>query len=201
MKQVSKIAAQVILGGLTALVATSVLAQNDPRKDGTFFGYEARGKWMVGVKGAIVQNSEADFGDATNVGLLFGYTFARPVGINGSASIEFEGTSNTDEGDIGPDSNFGPNVTGQWDVDTLALFFAYRTPGVVYFKGKLGGVQSKVEARLSNGTTASQDDFGFAYGAGLGVRLGNHGKIEAEYTGVSGDNDIGLISLGGILEF
>lgn len=201
MKRASKIATQVLLGGLTVLTATTALAQSGPREDGTFFGYEARGKWMVGIKAAKVQNSEADFGDATNVGFLFGYTFARPIGINGTAAIEFEGTGTASDGDIGPESNLAAaGTSGEWDVDTLAIFFAYRTPGVVYFKGKLGGMQSKVSAKLPGGNV-DQDDFSFAYGAGLGVRLGTMGRIEAEYTGASGDNDIGLISLGGILEF
>jgi hypothetical protein len=123
-----------------------------------------------------------------------------PVGFNGSASVEFEGTTTTSEGDIGPASDFGPGATGQWDIDTMAIYFAYRTPGIVYFKGKLGGIASDVNANFTGGTL-QQDDASFAYGAGLGVRLGQVGKIEVEYTGASGDNDIGLISVGGILEF
>lgn len=205
MKRKSLIFLQALLTSISMSVATFALAQNtsfnqQPRKDGTFFGYEATGKWMVGVKGAAVQNSAADFGDATNIGFLFGYTFARPVGFNGSASLEFEGTTTTSDGDIGPASDFGPGVTGQWDVDTLAIYFAYRTPGIVYFKGKLGGITSDVNANFAGGTS-QQDDASFAYGAGLGVRLGQRGKIEVEYTGASGDNDIGLVSVGGILEF
>ena len=205
MKRKSFFLLQAVLTSFSMSVATLSFAQGtsfnqQPRKDGTFFGYEATGKWMVGVKGAKVQNSAADYGDTTNVGFLFGYTFARPVGFNGSASVEFEGTTTTSDGDIGPASDFGPGATGQWDVDTMAIYFAYRTPGTVYFKGKLGGIASDVNSTYTGGT-AQQDDASFAYGAGLGVRLGQVGKIEVEYTGASGDNDIGLISVGGILEF
>ena len=45
------------------------------------------------------------------------------------------------------------------------------------------------------------DASGFAYGAGFGVKAGQMGKIELEYTGVTGDNNINFLSLGGLLEF
>jgi len=197
MTRIKFFLAQAVLGA-TLVGATSVALAEEPSKEGTFFGYEAHGKWMIGVKGSKVQNSNNDFSDATNIGFLFGYEFARPVGFNGSASLEFEGTSTTSDGKIGADSDLGE--TGKWDVDTLAIYFAYRTPGTVYFKGKLGGVSSQVNNKVPSGNV-STDDASFAYGAGFGLRLGKRAKVELEYTGNSGDNDLGKISLGGILEF
>ncbi len=167
-------------------------------EEATWFGQKAAGKWMVGLKGANVQNGRDGFDDASNAGLLLGYWFARPVGFNGTASIEFEGMTSTGDGDIDGTSNFG--TAGRWDVDTYGLFFAYRTPGTVYFKGRLGGLHSEISNKFGTART-STDDASLAGGAGLGVQVGEWGNIELEWTGDSGDNDLQMISLGGVLKF
>ena len=83
-------------------------------------------------------------------------------------------------------------------MDTYALFFTYSTPGTVYFKGKLGGMTTDVSSSVS---ALENDTSGFAYGAGFGVKAGEMGKFELEYTGVTGNNNLNFISLGGMLEF
>lgn len=167
-------------------------------KGGTFFGQEARGKWLIGAKYAKVQNGEADFKDADNAGILLGYEFRRPVGFDGSAAIEVEWLGSVSDGDIGLDSDFG--TTGTWDGNIVNVFFAYRTPGVVYFKAKVGGVYSDVTAKVGGGEI-SNDEVGLGFGAGLGVKIGDVGRLELEYTGSTGDNDIEQLSLGGLLAF
>lgn len=178
-----------LLSGLLALcVGGTAWAQQE---EGTFFGQDATGNWIVGIKGGVLQNQDEGYGDATNVGVVLGYRFSRAIGgIGGSSSIEFEATTSVDDGDFS-------GTTSTWDADTYALFFTYSTPGTVYFKAKLGGMITN----LSTSTGVSSDDTSFAYGAGFGLKLGENAKLEAEYTGSTGDNDLRFISLGGLVEF
>jgi hypothetical protein len=161
-------------------------------EEGTFFGQDATGKWIAGLKFGIMQNDTDGWGDATNAGVVLGYRFSRAIGgIGGSSSIELEFTTSMDDGDF-------KNVAGNWEVDTYALFFTYATPGKVYFKGKLGGMATDISSSVPG---LENDASGFAYGAGLGVKAGEQGRFELEYTGVTGDNNINFISLGGLVEF
>ncbi len=173
-------------------------AQSRAADEVTFFGNRAEGKWMIGVKAAVVQNGTTGFDDSSNIGLLLGYEFARPIGFDGTASIEIEGSTNLSDGDIDPDSLFGTG--GDWDVDTLALYFAYRTPGTVFFKGKLGVIRSEVTANVA-GQSIEDDDAALSWGVGLGLRLHERFNAELEFTDDTGDTDISLISLGGNLLF
>ena len=161
-------------------------------EEGTFFGQDATGKWIVGIKAGVMENSSEGFGDATNAGIVLGYRFSRAIGgIGGSSSVEFEATTSVDDGDL--------SATGtEWDVDTYALFFTYSTPGKVYFKGKLGGMTTDVS---SSNSAVDNSASGLGYGVGLGLKIGENGKIEAEYTGVTGDNNLNFWSLGGLYEF
>lgn len=184
---------------LTFFIGYALVGPAFSAEEATWFGQRATGKWMVGVKGGTVKHGNDDFDDANNSGILLGYEFSRPVGFNGTAAIEFEGTRSFDDGDIGPSSTVAA-PGGRWDVDTYGLYFAYRTPGTVYFKGRLGGIQSDVTSKFA-GSRISEDDASLSGSAGLGVKLGEWGTIELEWTGDSGDNDIQFISLGGILQF
>ncbi|MDJ0957551.1 MAG: hypothetical protein QNI91_11855 [Arenicellales bacterium] len=161
-------------------------------EEGTFFGQDATGKWIVGIKAGVMENNTEGFGDATNAGIVLGYRFSRAIGgIGGSSSVEFEATTSVSDGDIS-------GTGSEWDVNTYALFFTYATPGKVYFKGKLGGMYSDVS---SNAAGVGGNASGFSGGLGFGLKIGENGKIEAEYTGVTGDNDLSFWSLGGLYEF
>ena len=117
-----------ILFTLTLSMTTLAIAD----EEGTFFGQDASGKWIVGLKAGVMQNGTDGFGDATNAGVVLGYRFDRAIGgIGASSSIELEFTTSVDDGDFS-------NVVGTWDVDTYALFFTYATPGTVYFQGQTG---------------------------------------------------------------
>lgn len=184
-----------ILSGIT-LAAVLLLngAHTWAAEDVTFFGHRAAGKWMIGAKAAVVQNGTTGFDDSANIGLLIGYEFARPIGFDGTASIEIEGTTSFSDGDIDPDSIFGTG--GDWDADTIALYFAYRTPGTVYFKGKLGVIRSETTANVA-GESVEDDDAALSWGVGLGLRLNEQFNAELEFTDDTGDTDLSLISLGG----
>ena len=174
---------------LPSLITLTIALPAFGDEEGTFFGQDATGKWIVGIKGGVMENDTEGFGDATNAGVVLGYRFSRPIGgIGGSSSVEFEFTTSVDDGEVA-----GTGTT--WDVDSYALFFTYSTPGKVYFKGKLGGMTTDMS---SSGVSSSAS--GVGYGLGLGVRVGEKGKIEFEYTGVTGDNNLNFWSVGGLLE-
>lgn len=169
-------------------------------EEGTFFGKEATGNWQIGLKGATVMNGEQNFDDASNTGVVLGYEFSRSLKVKGSAAVEFEGTASFDDGDI--DTNAVTGTTGQWDVDTYGLFFAYRSPGMVYAKGRLGGLHTEVNSKINTVSSDKTTDTSLAFGAGIGVKVGDYGKVELEYTSNAGTtNDLEIISLGGIFEF
>jgi hypothetical protein len=166
----------------------------------TFFGNPAPGQWLLGLKGMSVQNGRTGYGDASGAGFVVGYEFARPIGIDGSSSIELEYGDSWDDGSIDGDSVFG--APGDWNSESFGLYFAYRTPGTVYFMGKMGGLKSDVRSNVP-GFSVKESDTSFSYGGGLGLRLGrqNSFNVELEFVGSSGDNDVNMINLGGVLRF
>ncbi|RTZ59259.1 MAG: phosphoglycerate kinase, partial [Gammaproteobacteria bacterium] len=90
---------------------------------------------MAGLKYGRQANGKDGFGEATASTIMLGYMFDRPVYHDGTGAIEFEFTNTVDNGDI-TDPSGHPN--GVWANDSSSLFFAYRTPGTVYFKAKAG---------------------------------------------------------------
>lgn len=185
---------------LTPALLASGLLFSAPASAATWFGETADGRWLVGIKGGQIQTDTRGYDDTNNWGLTLGYEFARPVDGRGSASIEFDYLNNTGSGDIKSSSDYG--LDGTWDMDAYALYFAYRTPGTVFFKGKLGLMDSKVKSDFGT-ASRSDSDTSFAFGAGFGVRLGmeDNINIELDWVGNNGDNDLGFINLGVLLLF
>ncbi len=180
-----------LASALLVLCTFSVQAQEGT----TWFGQPADGQWLVGVKLGQVSNNNPGFSNADNTTVVLGYQFAREVGVKGTASIEFEFSESDDA--LTNSGGFG----SKWEVSTFGLFLNYRSPGTVYFKTKLGILTSDIES--PTGTFASRTDSSFAYGAGIGLRLGERQNfnLELDWTGTSGDNDIDIVSLGGTIAF
>lgn len=192
---INKVITGFIVAASMATVSNSALAE----KEGTWFGKRAPGQWYIGVKQGKIRNGLRGTDDATNQGLLVGYQFARAIGdTNGTASIELEASSTSDEGTFGPGSDLG--TSGNWDADILGLFMIYRSAGKVYFKIKGGLQQSEINYNAF-GSTLQSDDTSLAGGIGLGVKVGDSGNVEVEYGGETGDNDLGNFSLSGHLRF
>lgn len=185
---------QLIVG----MCLSGLLLNTATAAEPTWFGETADGRWLVGLRTFIINNSSDDFGDAKNNGVAVGYEFSRPMGYNGTSTIEFEATTTYDDGRIGSDSVFG--VVGEWDIDTFAVQFAYKTPGTIYFKGKLGAIHSEITTSTL-GLETESTDVSLAFGAGLGVNAGKNVQIELEVGGSTGDNDFSLLSLGANLLF
>ena len=186
-----KYAISLVSAALLLLPVSMVNAQEST----TWFGHSADGQWLVGVKlGKIENNRAGNFDDADNYTLVLGYQFARAIGTDGSATIELElGDSD--------DADFDSHIFGsQWSVRTAGLFMTYRTPGTVYFKGKVGILHSDLDF---NDVLPDQDDTNFAIGAGFGILLGakQNFNLEVEYTGTSGDNDLNIWNLVGLARF
>lgn len=192
-----------IKGPLNTLLAGALLtaASTASAQDFTWFGETADGRWLAGMKVESVGHGRRGYDDAANVGLLFGYEFSRPIGFDGTSSIEFELSDSFDNGDVADDSIFG--VGGDWQSENIAVFFTYRTPGNVYFKAKIGALRSDVTTSLDGLPSVSEQDTSFSYGAGLGLKVGATGNfnVELEFVGTSGDNDLNMISVGGIYKF
>ena len=135
------------------------------------------------------------------MGLVFGYLFSRPLGVPGTASIEFEYSASVDRGNVDPSAGFG--VAGDWKSENIGMYFGYRSPGNVYFLGRLGLLSTDVTSDLEGVAPFDEQDTSFSYGAGLGLQLGNSGRfaMELEFLGSSGDNDINMVTLGGLYLF
>jgi len=102
--------------------AAPALADND----GPFFGQYAAGKWMIGAKAAKVQNGSDGFKDGNGTGLILGYEFARPVGYDGSVSIEVE-LLKSGNAAVDPASSFlsgARSVNGMPTLQTYSLLIA-----------------------------------------------------------------------------
>jgi len=198
-----------LIGSL--FVAAASLTLNPPYaaddNSGPFFGKKAAGKWIVGIKAANIDPNFADAKDTTGIGVVLGYEFARSVG-QGSSSVELEYIVG-DEQDINQVAGVGPippigvsqQISGSYEADVLNLFFTYRSPGDLYYKVK-GGL-SYVDLNVSPEIVLDRDfeDTSLAAGIGLGYRFQDRGAIELEYSQDSGDADIGILGLNGMLKF
>jgi len=188
----------IMVLAITGASVTTSFSGTTLAAEPTWFGETADGTWLVGADFGAAQIGRNGHQDTSNAGITVGYEFSRPVGLGGSSTIELSLSTSTSDGGIGFDSIYG--TTGSWNVDTQSLFFTYKTPGTVYFKGKLGGIQSSIR---SHGRTfnSKEDDTSLGFGAGLGLRPWKNVTFEAEYTGASGTNDINLITIGARIGF
>lgn len=140
--------------------------------------------------------------EPTDGGFLGGYRFS-----NGMA-IEFEHTEA--QADIFLDST----RIGGIDLETNALYFAYRTPGTAYFKVRAGLLQEKVSGEAGgfcyydyygtyciseNIAIEEKDDIGLSIGLGGGVNIGSVVQLELEYTLI--EQDVSFLSAGLNLRF
>ena len=183
---------------LCSLIASGAAQAQD--SETTWFGEVAEGEWLAGIKLGAMSPDIEGFDDTGFATFVFGYQFARPAGDRGRSSIEVE---------LGVSDSANINATdargiGEYDAHTLGVFFNYRSPGTVYFKGKAGILDSNIDAMYDSGLDEKYDDTAFAYGLGFGVRLGGNDSratLEAEWMGATGDNDLQFYNLGLNIEF
>jgi len=134
------------------------------------------GKMMVDLDG---------LDDANSTGILMGYRFTDELAVEG-------GFTKSSSADI-----TAPGANGTWDIDTITVFMAYRTPGDVYFKGKIGVINRDISYSTSNGVLTTSDagsESGGSLGVGGGVKFSKTGALELEYSLV--DGHVNYLSLG-----
>lgn len=143
--------------------------------------------WYLGLKVGWMDADAANFDEATNLGLYGGYQLHEDV--NGRFAIEGEYTRSISDGDI---------PGGGWDIETLALYGAYRTAGPWFLKLKAGYLDEDIGVS-AGGSSIAGSDSGFSFGAGGGVRLGNKASFELEYTVI--EEDVDFFSIGYVTHF
>ena len=194
-----------LLFAATCMTMNSSFAADD--KSGPFFGHKAAGTWIVGLKAANIDTNVPDAKDTTGVAVVLGYEFAKSVG-DGTSSVELEYIIG-DEQDVTQVAGIGPippvgltqRISGTYETDIINLYFTYRSPGDLYYKVK-GGL-SYVDLNVSPEIVLDRDfeDASLAAGIGLGYRFLDRGAIELEYSQTTGDADIGILGLNGMLRF
>lgn len=159
---------------------------------GTFFGKNAPGKWIIGGKIAQIDINVPGVSDGDAAGIVLGYEFASSIGdAGGSATVEFEYLTGDDTID---------SLNTNYDVDVANLFFTYRSAGKLYYKVK-GGL-SYVDFEVNSFDQSSDfNDVSAAFGVGLGYRVSDLGVVEIEYSADTGDSDLGILGLNALLEF
>lgn len=185
---------------VTSLLLLFTLCHNTYADEFTWFGNKAEGNWLIGLKGSSVQSGRIGHDDSSNSSVLLGYKFSGLDKFGGTSSLEFEMSNAFDEGDILNGGQFsGP---GEWKSNTVGVYITYRGKGSVYALGKIGALKTDVSTTIGN-VEQEEQDTSLSYGGGLGLNLGESGNfnVELEFVGSSGDNDINMITLGGIYRF
>ncbi|HYM48235.1 MAG TPA: outer membrane beta-barrel protein [Burkholderiaceae bacterium] len=155
--------------GLFALaLAAPAQAENAP-----YFGFKA------GFMDADAGGHDNPF----NAGGVFGYRFFEDA--TGSGAVEGEGTITLKDGEL--------QGGGDWDIATIGVYFAYRTAGEVYLKGKAGFAQQNI-----GGTGAVPDDTGLSFGFGVGWKPTRKAGVELEFTLF---DDVDFLSIGFFTNF
>lgn len=175
------------------LPAVSNAARDYGRNPADFFGqvYFAAKYGEITIADDVPENGS----DIRNAGFTFG------KGINNILSAEFEYTTTVSE----DDDYLGSSASAS--VDTLGLFLAAKTPGKVYFKGRVGYTRVTQEFGPLSGfpeLEGTKHIYGVAVGVGGGVKVGKNGAIELEYALYPTRDDVETIDFGGsvgVLEF
>ena len=139
------------------------------------------GEWIFGAKtGTVVVDNSNVKTHPTNVGIMVGFQQSLVLGELG---IEAEITKSTNKGKYDDNSRF--------EVNTHAIYGAFRTAGPFYFKAKAG----YLTIDDNNGITESGASYGIGLGFGIGIA-----QLELELTNTTIDaanaSDISFVSLG-----
>ncbi len=145
------LALPAMLVTLSAVAATEF----DQPGDGPFFGEHARGQWLIGAKYVDMNNRDDGLGEeeARNAGIILGYEFARPV-WKGKAAFEFQYLPSIEWGDVNGADSSNPSIYplgGRWENPLYSGYVAYRTPGMIYGKAKVGIVASRFKIETTWG--------------------------------------------------
>lgn len=141
--------------------------------------------FYVGVKGGTMMVDLSEYDNASSAGVLLGYRITDDTSGSVAVEAEFTDSSSADITVLG--------MTGKWDINTFAGYLAYRSPGDLYFKGKIGYLNEDLNVNIV-GANISGSDSGLSIGVGGGFKLGTNVALEAEYTVI--EQDVNFLSLG-----
>jgi len=136
-----------------------------------------------GAKGGFMDADAGGHDKALAAGGIIGYRFFDDN--RGSGSLEVDLSTTLKDGDI--------DGGGDWDAMVLGAYFAYRSVGEVYFKGKVGFADQDVD-----GTGSVEDDTNVSFGIGGGWQINRKAALEVEYTVY---DDLSFFSVGFITRF
>ncbi len=126
----------------------------------TVFCQPAAAELYVGAKAGYLASHASQANGTVAASLALGYEFVDL--FTADLAVEGEYTRSLKSGDI----TLPGSINSSWDYNSAGLFAAVRAPGPVYLKGRIGVVRNEFSA---GGST--NDETGFAGGAGLGVSL------------------------------
>ncbi|BCR03295.1 hypothetical protein DESUT3_03640 [Desulfuromonas versatilis] len=151
--------------------------------------------WYIGIKGGPMISDIGGMDNAGNLGALVGrdvYGFEY-----GRLAVEGEFTASIEDGEISKAEFFD----GKWDLNTLGVWLAYRSPHRLYGKLKLGVNYVDINVDRS-GNDFKDETTGLSWGIGAGWQLDEIFSVEVEYTQetdlelAGDDGDIRFLSLG-----
>lgn len=142
----------------------------------------------VGLKAGGMEADVGGFDAASNFGFTLGYELLR--NLNGSFALEGEYTRSLSKGGIAG--------AGNWKIETLAGYGAYRTGDAVYLKAKFGLLRRDAQVSGAGAGFAGRDNE-TSFGAGVGVRFTQKTGLELEYTVV--ESDVSFLGLGYFTHF
>ena len=152
---------------------------------GTVMADDKQGMFL-GIGGGLMATSDAD-DNPLNLSLNLGYNFSE------SFAIEGQYTTSVVDGEV---KTFFGNV--EFDIETVAIYGVYRTPGPNYFKIKVGVINEEVSASAFS-VSESGSDSGASVGIGGGFEISESSVIELEYTLI--EEDVGFFSVGFVHNF
>ncbi len=175
------------------LPAVSHAARDYGRNPADFFGqvYFATKYGEVTIAEDLPENGS----DIRNLAFVFG------KGLNEVLSMEFEYSTTVSRDDDYLGAGYAASA------DSLGLFLAAKSPGKIYFKGRVG--YARVTQKFGDDPIfpeleGSKNVYGLAVGVGAGVKVGKQGAIEFEYMKYPTRNNVESIDLGpslGVIEF
>lgn len=149
-------------------------------------GTAGAGEFYVGARAGIMDVEPGGFDAATNAGILLGYEFPSAIPIRWGLEAEF--TTTVADGDF----RLG-GVSGDWDIDTQALYLVARAGDRLYGKVRVGALREDVSAS-AGGISVDDSDSGFSAGVGIGWRAAPRIALEAEFTMI--EDDVNFFSAG-----
>ena len=134
------------------------------------------GEFIFGAKtGTVVVDDSGVKTHPTNVGIMVGFQQSLVLGELG---LEAELTTTTGKGETDTGTKF--------EADTQAMYVAFRSAGLFYFKAKGGFLTIDNDGRTDSGSS---------YGVGIGFGVGL-AQLEFELTRAAVDPEITFVSVG-----